>query len=286
MPLLMPAVVGNASRMTGGSGVELRNGDLNNQISTSVGANLTSGTTNHALPTSPTVLVNSTDFEAEWVRFIIHGIHQSATITDALLNIYIGGAGSEVLLIDSLTVGWTPTAAAAGLPISYWFPLRIPAGARISGSLRSIRPGGTDETCRVIFEYGVSNGTHWVGSGVETLGETTASSRGTAVTPATSAPGWATMGTSGRRYRYIAIGAQGNNDTTLLDGWLAWNIGTSSATIQNLRHLHSATSATEWHGYRDMGLWCDIPSGTSLEVRAWASAAPSGLIYATLHGVY
>jgi hypothetical protein len=255
------------------------------QFVTTTGVTCTASATPHSLPASPTEIVSAANntIEAEWIKVIVHNMSTAATLTDALLNIYIGGAGAETLFIDSLSVGWSPTAAAVGLPRSYWFPVRIPRGTRVSASLRSLI---ASDTVEVIIELGVSNGAHWVGSGVETLGEVTASSRGTAVTPALSAPGWATMGTSGRRYRYVQVGVQGNNDTSLLDGWLSWTVGTGSAMLQLLGGIITRTDAAEAHSKMPRGMWCDIPSGTSLQLRSWASAAPSGLVYATLHGVY
>src|SRR5215207_2580415 len=86
------------------------------QFGATTGVTLTASGTPHALPASPTQLVAATDIEAEWLELQVHGIHQSATLTDALLNIYIGGAGSEVLLIDSLSVGWCSVVATGGSP--------------------------------------------------------------------------------------------------------------------------------------------------------------------------
>jgi hypothetical protein len=253
-------------------------------FSSTTGTLLTGGAA-HTLPASPTQIVSAAanTTEAEWIRIWIHGMSVSATDTNALLNIYIGGAGAETLFIDSLSAGWSAGSNAVGLPMTYWFPVRIPRGTRISASLRSLI---ASDTARVFVELGVSNGRHWVGSGVETLGETTASSRGTSVTPATTGSGWTSIGTSGRRYRYIALGVQGNNDTTLLDGWLHWYVGTGSAILQHVGALLTRTDATEAHEVNDAGRWCDIPSGTALQLNAYASAAPSGLVYATLHGVF
>jgi hypothetical protein len=243
---------------------------------------ISANATPHSLGTIDELFA-STEIEAEWIQIIVNTISVSATLTDALLNIYIGGAGAETLLIDSLSVGWSAGSTAVGLPRTYWFPIRIPRGTRVSASLRALI---TNETIAVGMRLGVSNGQHWVGSGVETLGEVTASSRGTSITPATTGSGWTSIGTSGRRYRYIALGVQGNNDTTLLDGWLHWYVGTGSAILQHVGAMLTRTDATEAHEQNETGRWCDIPSGTALQLNAYASAAPSGLVYATLHGVY
>jgi hypothetical protein len=279
--LLVPALPSNRAIMYGNATNLLFSAAL---FDSNSGTQLT-GSTAHALPASPTEIISAAtnNLEAEWIRIHVMSMSTSATNTDALLNIYIGGAGSETLFIDSLSAGWSPTPAAVGLPCVYWFPVRIPRGTRISGSLRSLI---ASDTVRVLVEVGVSNGAHWVGSGVETLGETTASSRGTAVTPSTTGSGWVSMGTSARRYRYVQVGVQGNNDTTLLDGYLNWHVGTGSALLQRLGGMPSRTDAAEAHEFAQNGRWCDIASGTALQLNCYSSAAPSGNVFATLHGVY
>ena len=250
---------------------------------TTWGTTLTGGTS-HNLPASPTELVASTAFEAEWIRIEFHGMFVAATRPDALGNNYTGPRASETLFIDSLQAGWSNTVANAGVGQVYWFPVRIPSGTRISASLRSLI---ASDTCYIKIDYGVSNGAFWVGSGVETLGEVTASSRGTAVTPGNAAEGsWATIGTTGQRWRYLALGVQGNNDTTANAGLLAWDVGTGSAIYQGMENLTTFMNSNEYVQRNDADRWCDIPSGTSLQVRANAHAAVSGLTYATLHGVY
>lgn len=251
-------------------------------MGSTTGVTLTAHATPHTLSATRTEIIAATTYEAEWIEITVHEIHQAATLTDALLNIYIGAGGSEVLLIDSLSVGWAATVQAA-TSIRYWFPIRIPRGTRISATLRALI---ASETCELMVRLGTSNGAHWVGSGVETLGEDTANSRGTAVTPATSAPSWASIGTSGRRYKHISVGVQGNNDTTALGTHLRWSIGTGSAMLQGLGGIPTDISATEWHVVDSAGRWCDIPESTALQLRAWSSGSVSGLMYATLHGVY
>lgn len=98
---------------------------------------------------------------------------------------------------------------------------------------------------------------------------------------------FATIGTSGRKYRYISPGIQGNNDTTQVAESITWDIGSGGSLLQGLQDYYtldlSAESKSQW---TPRGFWCDIPSGTSLQLRGQSSGTPSGLQYATLHGVY
>lgn len=253
---------------------------------TSWGTTLTASSTPHALPASPTEVVTSTAVESEWVRFTFHGMAVAATITDALCNIYIGGAGTETLLIDSLQVGWSSTVALGSVPRVYWFPLRIPRATRISASLRSLI---ASDVAYVMVEYGVSNGNHWCGSGVETLGEVTGSSRGTSMTLGTASDGgWTSMGTTGRRYRYLTPAMMSNNDTSIVAGWTAVDVsGDNSTVLQGMENLVSIDNASELQAnVRETGFWCDVPSGTTLYLRGQSHTTPSGVQYGTIYGVY
>ena len=253
---------------------------------TGLGTQLTASATPHALPASPTQLIASTAVEGEWLYVAIHNMGVAATVTDALLNLYIGGAGSEVLFIDSLAAGWSSTLALGNVPQRYWFPVRIPRGTRISGSLRSLI---ASDVGTVYVAVGNSNGEHWVGSGVETLGEVTASSKGTAVTPGSSSEGsWASMGTTGRRYRYLNMRSMGNNDTSIVAGAIAWDIGSGSAVLQGMEgKMFSIDNASETQQmWEARGLWCDIPSGTALQLRGQSHTTPSGAQTGILYGCY
>lgn len=253
---------------------------------TTMGTQLAGSATPHALGTI-TQLIAATTVEAEWIYIAIHDMAVGATVTDALLNIYIGPGGSETLFIDSLLAGWSSTLAQSGVPNRFWFPVRIPRGTRISGALRTLIASdvGTVYVC-----VGNSNGAHWVGSGIETLGEVTASSRGTNVTPGTTSEGaWASMGTSGRRYRYLNMRPMGNNDTSLLATTIAWDIGSGSAVLQGMEGLMFSTDGGNEFNmiWEAAGVWCDIPSGTALQLRGQShGASVSGAQSACLYGVY
>ena len=240
-----------------------------------LGTTITASATPHALTGTPTQIIAATRDEAEWIRVHILAMSTAATNTDALLNIYIGGAGSEVLFIDSLMAG----------PRAFWFPVRIPRGTRISAELRALV---ASDTCEVWIDLGVSNGAHWVGSGVETLGEDTAQSEGTDITPGTTSEGsWTSIGTTGRRYCYIVPGIMGNNDTTLLSGDITWDIGVGSALYQGMEDWLTFDHSSEiQRNHLDFGFWCDIPSGTALQMRGQSGTTVSGLQTATLYGVY
>lgn len=253
--------------------------------SNTMGTLLTAGGSIHTLG-SITQLVASTSYEAEWCRIMFINSFVSATLTDQLCNIYIGAGGSEVPLISNLQSGWSASVT-VGVPAAYWFPLRIPRGSRISADMQALI---ASDTVYILFDYGVSNGEHWVGSGVETLGANTAASRGTAITPGGASEGaWTSIGTSGAdyKYRYLNMGAMGNNDTTIVAETITWDVGSGSALLQDMSDNYTLDLAAESQSqWTPRGWTCDIPGGTALQLRGQSSGTPSGAQYACLYGVY
>lgn len=253
--------------------------------SDTMGTALTASGSIHTLGTR-VELVASTTYEAEWCRITFINSFTTATLTDQLTNIYIGAGGSEVPLIANLQSGWSATVT-VGVPAAYWFPIRIPLGSRISADMQALI---ASDTVRILFDYGVSNGEHWVGSGVETLGANTAASRGTAITPGGASEGsWTSIGTSGAgyKYRYLNMGAMGNNDTTIVAETITWDVGSGSALLQNMSDNYTLDLAAESQSqWTPRGWTCDIPGGTALQLRGQSSGTPSGAQYVCLYGVY
>lgn len=253
---------------------------------TTWGTAVVASATPHALTGTKTTLIAATNKEYDRISVIVHSTYIAATITNGLLNLYLGAAGSEVLWIDSLQVGWAGGPAAGSPGRRYVFPIRVPRGVRISAEFRALI---ASDTAYVILDLDHTNGSAWVGAGVETLGQATAASRGTSITPGgTSEGAWATIGTSGRKYRYILPSVMGNNDTSIVAEWDRVDIGSGSAVKQGLENFILVNNATnelnqDWtYNPRE----CDIPASTALQVRARSHTTPSGVQYATLHGVY
>lgn len=277
MALLVPA-----SRAVSGSA----NFTTARPSTTGLGTQLTAHATPHSLPATPTELISATTIEGEWLYVAIHNSAVATTVTDGLVNLYIGGSGSETLFIDSLVAGWAAGISFSSGPSHFWFPVRIPRGTRISAAFRSRI---TVDVCTVYVAVGNSNGEHWVGSGVETLGETTASSKGTAITLGSASEGsWTSIGTTGRRWKYLNMAAMSNNDTSIVAETVAYDVGSGSAVLQGMEgKMFSMDASTEAQQmWESRGLWCDIPSGTALQLRGQSNATPSGAQTAILYGCY
>lgn len=250
------------------------------------GTGLTASSTTHNLGTiTEIVSAANNKYPTHLLRVRFAEVGGSATVTDMLVNLYVGAASSEVLLIDSLMAGWSAQMSTYQSALSYDFPLYIPAGTRISGAARSVI---ASDTVRVYLELVHLPGLHpWCGTGVETLGQVTASSRGTQVTPGAASEGsWTSIATSGRRYGYIQPMAIGNPDTTATGRMVALDIGASSTAIPGLSDFIFGITSSERAENGQEGRYCDIASGTALEARLQSSTADVEASSVIFYGVY
>lgn len=144
---------------------------------------------------SYTQVLTATSDETYLCRILINSFGVSATAKDALVTIGIdpaGGTSYTDLIVD------LAAACAATLfgPLTYEFPLRIPAGATVAA--KATVNNATVGTGRVAVQlFGRPSRPELVKAGtfVQTFGSTPASSAGTAITPGTTAEGaWTQVG--------------------------------------------------------------------------------------------
>jgi len=89
------------------------------------GTLLTSDSVAHTEPATETELIASTAFDTDWVIVRFCDNHTNATISDSLVNIKVGAAGSEVTIIENLFAGGSAA------------PTRVPSTSSPSVSLRA-----------------------------------------------------------------------------------------------------------------------------------------------------
>jgi hypothetical protein len=259
MPLLMPKQRG-VQREASWSGRPANNGTV-----------VTSDSVAHTLPSTYTELIAATSFDSYWVNITVHSNHLANTNSDSLLNIYVGASSAEQVLIPNLLAGWAAsTPHSNALPLKrYGFPLRIPAGTRLSARHQSVRTS-TGVTVQVEL-LGGDPTPHWVGTRVECVGGDTATSRGVAVTPGTTSEGTLTsIGTSTYEWGFVQPMIGGNiPDTTMNAHAHAADIGSGAATvIAGLEDFYFLTSNAEWSANYSDGRFCLVPAGTTLYLRS------------------
>lgn len=254
--------------------------------SSTMGTNVVSGGSAHALSASFVEIFSATEHDTYWLEIIIHDTAAGATDTDTLLNIYRGANGSEVLFIDSLLAGWSGLMTTGDGFKTYGFPLYIPKGTRITAKSRSVQ---TSKNVYVMMAlHGGGHPMGWFGMGVETLGENTAASSGTAVDPGDASEGSFTdIGTTGRQYGFIMPQVGGNSDTIIANAMITFDIGSGGAVIQGLENfLFSADGGDEVVSNCNSGRYCTIPAGTALQIRGQSGTSTAENKDLCIYGVY
>ena len=108
-----------------------REASTTGRLTTTYGTTLTAHATPHTEPTTKTQLIASTSFDSYWINVYIHDTGTSVTLTDSLVNIYVGAcivratADPEPTRWISDRRSQAPTEHGHRV---YGFPLRIPAG--------------------------------------------------------------------------------------------------------------------------------------------------------------
>jgi hypothetical protein len=235
---------------------------------------VTAGGTAHTKG-SWTVLISSTSFDAFGIWIGIDGIHVSAAATAYLVDIGVGPAGQERVIVPNLNV-WGADATAAGLnPHIFWFPVYIPAGSRIVARSQSVT---ASKTCRVMVTL---DGIPWYGlwslGPVVDYGTDLANSRGTSVTPGNGVFGsWVQIGTTSRHHTFWTVSMDGLADTTLSAETDLVEVGVGpSASPQSLGVLRFRHTTTEQIAGGPFPLFLaslPVPSGTAVLVRMAAGS--------------
>jgi hypothetical protein len=194
----------------------------------------------------------------------------------------LAGDATEVSLIDSLLVGW-----AFGGPVrSYFFPLYIPSGTRITARASAER---VSFTMNVLVFLHAGPAPWRCGEKVTTYGSKNNNSRGQTVSPAVSGAAASVTqlsASSSKDHFYFLPGFEPYNDTTVADRRHNIGIGVGADTVERI--------GTWWFGfdsgekgngpYPNLGVFRNVPSATRLTMLASNSgtndATYGGLIYA------
>ena len=264
-------------------GLELCNGNQIGGTTSSRGTQLSLGTNT---PGSWTQISSSTPYDACWIELMI----ASATNTNqpGFVDLGIGGSGSEKVICSNL--GASP---AASICTHFSFPMVIPAGTRVSARGQGAGGGSNNAfTSLILFDAAMTmvEGA----AGVDSMGFVSASSKGTAVTPSTTAntKGSYAELTSATARDYIGLmvywdaGFTGMSTSHHL---MDIAIGGSGSEINIIPNLLMATFATTPYT-----IWppaspffpISIPAGTRIAARMQSSASSHPAICTTVYGVY
>lgn len=209
----------------------------------------------------------------------------SAGDSNILLDIGVGAAASEVVVVKEMVIGGAGSSLATGGAINkqYWLPIYIPKGARVAARIQSLTTVKTTSILMVL--HGGPSAAPWPAfSGVDCIGADPLTSGGLALTAGNTGTesAWTNIGsTTTRQYFGIMPVVQPAANATM--SALAYHVeaGYSSTT---LGEWWFATSTSE-----ECALICPpmptltrIPIGTQLQVRAECSGTGESLQYGIL----
>lgn len=244
----------------------------------------------HVKNTTFTQLIASTAFDAQLVIITVSQNSVSNGDSSTLLDIAIGAAASETVIIPNIAAGFVPAGSA---PTRYYpFPLYIPAGSRLSARTQSIRTTGDVTVLAQLYGGPRSPDRWWCGSQVTTYGADLATSAGTKITPGdTGAEGTSvSLGTTSTSHECLVLGAQGHPDDVSYGGnrTYRFDVGIDSSSTDWILTdgFQLFASSAEFVGHQ--GGWHpimrSIPSGTELMVSAECNSTADALSV-LIHGV-
>jgi hypothetical protein len=261
----------------------------NNAATTSPGTAFTAGAS--GVDGAAVTCIAALAHDVHHIRLRIGGLGANGLDTNSAGDLLVDPAGgtSWSALINDLVCGMTPIAnAAAGMSLSYEFPLFIKAGSSIGWRCKTT--GGIEISGQpqiVVEAYGEPSRPEmwWCGQGVETFGISDA--KGTAITSGNASWGsWTSVGSATTRHiKSVTMGINASDAAALA---VAYNfeVGYSSVRLPGSPALWMCTSGVELGAKHAVSnVTCNIPVGTQLQTRGYCSGAPE-VHYAAIYGVY
>lgn len=232
-----------------------------------------------------TQLFSSTAGEVVGMNISITNNTTASSAVTMLLDIGIGGAGSEVVKVENLLMSLS---SLAGAPMgTLYIPIRIPKGTRIAARCQSNTASKTTSLL-ISLEYAGDYPSNWAADGATTIGADTTTSTG--LLHATGSSGtfsaWTNIGsTTGRILQAIRPMVGVGSDSVMSNHIGYIEIGVSSTAYA--RWMFQATTSEQTGPvYPDRFLYRQIPSGTQLQIRATVhTTADADLGFAIL-GLY
>jgi hypothetical protein len=216
-------------------------------------------------------LIASTPYDAYGIWVSIEGLSANNTNTAYLVDIGVGPAGSEQVVLPNLDA-WGADSTGWAIRL-YWFPVYIPAGSRIAARGQSVT---ASKTCRVMVAL---DGVPWYGlwgvGPVVDYGTNLTISAGTSITPAQNAFGtWTQIGTTTRDHTFWAVGVDLLDRSTTGNNVYLVEIGVGPSGSQRSLGFYRIRVSTAETFSTPFPLFISslpVPSGTAVWARAAAA---------------
>lgn len=192
-------------------------------------------------------LIASTGANAIGITVVLHNVGVASTNARALVDIAVGGAGSEQIIIPNLLAGnagaWNGASNGGNC---YHFPIFIPAGVRLSARCQASTASDTVNALVYLHQGRLMPG-QWVGQRVTAYGINTGTSTGVAHTPgSTNAYATATqiVSSTTNPIRYMQVGIDMGTDTTGTSMRGMFRIGLGATPNYIIQHVPFGESTT------------------------------------------
>lgn len=199
----------------------------------------------------------------------------NATARDAIMDVGVdpaGGSAYTVLIPNLMIAAASPYTVGGG--IWYYFPIWIKAGSSV-GVRGSVNAGtaGTFRCNMRVFGDPKNRSLVKVGTRVEAIGITTATSNGTSVTTGTTSDGsWTSLGTSAKDNWYWAVGFANNSSTM---GTFAYHaslgVGSPQQLIMDPQHFTTTTGEQISNGIPSVESNKLVGAGSTVYGKLWCS---------------
>lgn len=238
-------------------------------------------------------LIAASAFDTYWVEVVLGEVGVSAAATSLLVDIAIGAAAAETVIIPNLNAGFSATQAGTG-PVGaahYAFPLKVPAGSRISARCQSLVVSDTVKVQIRLYGGPAASEPPWAGQRVIDIGTDLATSKGVTVAAGLSAAAgtWTQIVASlAEDIAYLAAGLGGAADTTLLlnTGLLDIGVGAAAAESAVLSAFPFWSVASEMIGWNGpIRGWVPVKAGERIAARISIDAAGASSYDVICYGV-
>lgn len=226
-------------------------------------------------------LISSASFDVWGFTIGIVNNSLNNAVRNWLIDIAVGGAGSEQVIVSNLLATATASAQSIlGGPVLYWFPIFIPKGVRIS--CRAQCSNAATTLSAAIFLQGGPQSPPWpVFVGADGIGINVSTSSGTPLTAGSTGTesAWTSVGSATSK-QYFAIQPMVQTDTNIAMNNLTYHVewGWSSTTMGerffitgNIEVVSSLIPMIPDFAF--------VPLGTQLQVRAECNSTGESLQY-------
>lgn len=217
---------------------------------------------------------------------------EGAALADIMIDPAGGTSWAATPLISNIIGGTQTSHGAAGTPYAQWlmFPIFVASGSSLGVRLQHSSATITPRVNCHVWGNPSNPAMWWFGNGVETLGADTSTSRGTPVTPDASGTygSWTDIGTSTSNYGAVTFGVNSFGDNAVDAKGYYFQLGTNSTQLPGSPTMYSSTTTIETSAKvkPPMMIGCNIPSGTTLQVRATCSTTVTDIPNFCVYGVY